>query len=348
MRTLPFDPVTAHGIHWLITIELFNGPLRLTTHHENVTIDDVTWYARGAVNVTQILYTADGSPAAADIRIEPDGEAVFTSWGARGYLEGFPIVLEIFDVANPAAGRYDMVPGATIGSCSEDSDKSIVIAALGKLSAIRANMLEVHTISCRAFFGDDRCGIPLDVPVAARNTAYILATSTARQFNRQVFHRVLQGDSYDDVVYECTTAGTTHATVQPVYNTTVSATTTDGTAVFTARAARLVEVAGEALDFINIQLESNPDPEPTRLGKIIPQDGPLAGIKIPIRAYDADTQIVTTFEPFAPSSFPSGTIFLVHPGCDKLWSTCRDEFENGNNFRGTPYAPSTNDLSGRS
>jgi hypothetical protein len=40
---------------------------------------------------------------------------------------------------------------------------------------------------------------------------------------------------FDDRIYECTTAGTTHATVQPTSEVTVGNTTTDGTAVFTAR-----------------------------------------------------------------------------------------------------------------
>lgn len=349
MRTIPFDSVTAHGIHWLITIELFAGTLRLTTFHDDVVIDGVTWHARGAVNVTQILYTSDGSPAAADIRIAPDEEAVFSSWGARGYLEGLPILLEIFDVNNPSAGRYNMVPGATIGSCSEDTNKNIVIAALGKLSLLRANMLEVFTISCKAFFGDDRCKIPLDVPVVARGTEYITQAGDADewQFTRQVFARVFQSGSYNDLVYECTTRGTTHATTQPTYPVVNGGTVTDGTAVFTARTARLVAVTGEGLDFTSIQLDTNPTPEPTRLGKIIPQDGPLAGIKIPIRAYDSGTQIVTTFEPFAPSSFPPGTNFLIHPGCDKLKDTCKDEYNNLNNFRGTPYAPRADNISAR-
>jgi len=34
-----------------------------------------------------------------------------------------------------------------------------------------------------------------------------------------------------------------------------------------------------------------------------------------------------------------GDTFLIHAGCDKLFSTCREKFQNGVNFRGFPHMP---------
>jgi uncharacterized phage protein (TIGR02218 family) len=39
-----------------------------------------------------------------------------------------------------------------------------------------------------------------------------------------------------------------------------------------------------------------------------------------------------------------GDTFKVQPGCDKLFSTCRDKFSNIVNFRGEPYIPGTDYL----
>ncbi|MCC8946017.1 phage BR0599 family protein [Bradyrhizobium sp. Arg62] len=348
MRAYPFDSLAAYGLHAYITIFAFSGPIYLTTYFQDVVRNGITYKARGGTNVTQIVYSSDGTPAAADIRVSPDNLGIFASWGARGYLEGLPIKLEIFDTGSPALGAFDMIPGMVIGSCGEDTDGNIILGAQGRLAILKSNMLEVHTITCKAVFGDDRCQIPLDVPVVARNTAYITqAQKDDWEFTRQVWARVFQSSSFNNLVYECTTQGTTHPTVQPTYPTVAGGTVLDGTAVFTARAARLVAATGSALDFFTVQLSSDPGlSDPLPLGKIIPQTGPLAGIKIPIKDFDSGTLVVTLFEPFAPSAFPTGTSFLIHPGCDKLFSTCQ-AYSNGRKFRGLPYGPNSDAIDAR-
>ena len=66
--------------------------------------------------------------------------------------------------------------------------------------------------------------------VVARGTVY-----AAGQFVRASNTGGTFAQDFDDRIYECTSAGTTHATIQPTYEVTVGNTTTDGTAVFTAR-----------------------------------------------------------------------------------------------------------------
>ncbi len=114
-------------------------------------------------------------------------------------------------------------------------------------------------------------------------------------------------------------------------------------------------VVGQALSFFEIQLTSVPAGfgstvllTPSALGMIIPQSGPLTGILMPIRSFDVPTNIVLTFEPFAPINFPAGSNFHIYAGCDKRMSTCRDVFNNIVNMRATPYAPGSDLLSSRS
>ena len=64
---------------------------------------------------------------------------------------------------------------------------------------------------------------------SARNTAYTLGD-------------VVKPTTYASHSYKCTTAGTSHATVEPTWGTTNGGTTTDGTAVFTCWDTRTYQV----------------------------------------------------------------------------------------------------------
>lgn len=63
----------------------------------------------------------------------------------------------------------------------------------------------------------------------ARNTAYSVGD-------------VIKASSYNSHSYKCTTAGTSHATVEPTWTTTNGNTTVDGTATFTCFDAKLYQV----------------------------------------------------------------------------------------------------------
>lgn len=352
MRSFPFA-LTAQGLHYAITIFQPNETIRLTTDFEDAVLGGRLFEAAGAVNITNIVYAADGFPTSADVRISSTvGGSIRPGLAARGLLDGLPITVEAFDPRHPEAGTFDMVPGATIGSVSESANGAIVLAVQGRLALMKSPMCQVYSTMCRARLGDSRCRVPISVDDVARGQVYVLKDSMTLQANgkwgaSQAWVRKLEGGSYNDIAYECTTAGTTHATVAPTYPTTIGSTVTDGTAVFTARQAWLVSATGQALDFFNIQLDADPSVEPSILGNIIPQTGELKNTRIPIKFYDSGTRIVTLWQPFAPSNFPAATSFLIHPGCDRTMSTCRDVFDNIKNMRAEPYAPNSDLVTGR-
>ena len=64
---------------------------------------------------------------------------------------------------------------------------------------------------------------------SARNTAYAVGD-------------VIKPTTYASHSYKCTTAGTSHASVEPTWTTTNGNTTTDGTAVFTCWDTRTYQV----------------------------------------------------------------------------------------------------------
>lgn len=358
MRSIPFSPQSAEGIHALVTIFQPNATLRVTTAPFDVTISGNTWLAQGAVNITQVQFSGDGTASNADVRIASSSTgSIRPGMGARGLLDGLNVLVQLFDLGNPASGLYDLVPGATIGPVSEDTNGVITLAVQGRLALMGAPMCETHSVICKARLGDARCRVPLDVDDVARGVTYVTKASMTFATGvhwgaSQAWARKLEGGSYNDRVYECTTAGITHATVAPTYPTTIGATVTDGSVVFTCRQALLCAATGQALDFYNIQLDADPSWDVAvggsyTLGNIIPRTGDLKDTKLPIKAYDSGTLIVTLWEPYSTANFPPGTVFEIRPGCDGILETCRDTFGNLDNMRAVPYAPNSNLITGR-
>ena len=72
---------------------------------------------------------------------------------------------------------------------------------------------------------------------SARNTAYSLGD-------------VIKPTVYASHSYKCTTAGTSHASVEPTWSTTNGATTTDGTAVFTCYDSKTYQVRAKQADTV--------------------------------------------------------------------------------------------------
>lgn len=357
MRTFPFTPSSAQGIHALVTVYQPNATLRVTTAPWDIAYGGNTWIAQGAVNLTQVQFNGDGTATSADVRIASNSAGpIKPGMGSRGLLDGLNIQVQLFDLKNPAAGLFELIPGATVGSVSEDTNGNIILAVQGRLALMGAPMTEVHTMVCRARLGDSRCRMPMIVSDVKRGQAYILQADQGLANSGlwgpdQSWVRKKEGGLYNDRSYECTTAGTTHATIAPTYPTTIGATVTDGTAVFTCRQAYLVASTGQALDVYNIQLDTDvwanlPSVLDFALGMIIPRTGPLKDTRIQIKAYDEGTKIITTWEPYATNNFPPGTEFEVHPGCDRTVEACQS-YGNIKNMRATPYAPNSDLQTGR-
>lgn len=55
----------------------------------------------------------------------------------------------------------------------------------------------------------------------------------------------------------------------------------------------------------------------------------------------SQTVSILTLWEAPPHPIESGMTFTLQPGCDKLFSTCRQKYSNGENFRGFPHMPGT-------
>lgn len=176
------------------------------------------------------------------------------------------------------------------------------------------------------------------------------------------FNDALIWEDFDDRVYECTTAGTT-AGVQPSYDTIIDNTTTDGTAVFTARHsfmrfAEVSAVGSEARRIFSVtELTPNSGYAITgrtpsavgfedgffNFGGVLFESGLNAGLAKEVRVFTADdgvtiVQDIELFEPM-PFDISIGDKIRIFPGCDKVHATCFTRFNNADNIVAEPFVP---------
>ena len=98
----------------------------------------------------------------------------------------------------------------------------------GLSQPLAQSTLEVFSPNCRADLGDDRCKFPIEPPELGRDQAV-----SAGAFHRVPTTAGTGSARYEDRIYEVIEAGTTAAS-QPAYDTTIGATTTDGSATLKA------------------------------------------------------------------------------------------------------------------
>lgn len=225
-----------------------------------------------------------------------------------------------------------------IGRTTYSWPQAVEFEIRGLLARGKGSMMEHFGPMCRTDLGSiARCKAPIRPPDVARGTAYV-----AGQFVRARPSGSTTPDGYADRVYECTTAGTTHATVQPSYDTTIGNTTTDGTAVFTARNAflRWGRIAGVTDSGHGLILNRNPDARATTSvwfaeGHIYFVSGYSNTEAEPIAAWSLGDLKITVYRDMTGLVAVDDWVEL-HRGCDKTSETCTDVFANKVNFRGEP------------
>lgn len=71
-------------------------------------------------------------------------------------------------------------------------------------------------------------------------------------------------------------------------------------------------------------------------------DGPAQGFRMEVKD-SADTGVLQLFQALAVTP-GVGDAYTLKPGCDKVFETCRDRYDNVINFRGFPHVPGTDEV----
>jgi hypothetical protein len=206
----------------------------------------------------------------------------------------------------------------------------------GMTQLLQQKILELYGPECRADLGDARCKIPLDPPLRQNSTLYTAGTFIKVSTAAGPYY-----SQYQDVIYECTTTGTT-AGSQPAYDTTVGHTTTDGSAVFTTVTAwtrdAVVATVTDQTHFTITVTEPRAIDGWYNYGILTWESGNNTGRNTEIKSW-LSTGAHVELRLSAGYLIQVGDKLHISPGCNKSLAACRDKFANLDNMRAESYLP---------
>ena len=245
-----------------------------------------------------------------------------------------------------ADGAWKMRRGV-VGDISFD-EGSVRFQLLGMVQKMHsAVVVELLSSSCPyKKFGDHgalfpRCKIQLNASAWAATIAYSPARmdESAGELagTEEVVVKPLA--SFNDRWFVLTTAGTSGGS-EPSWNTTLDATTSDGSCVWKAIRARRIDVTRSTItnhmQFVVTGYSGDAPDAFFQSGHVKFTGGNNVNIEIPIRAWDLATLTVTLALPLNLLAVATDALTLVS-GCDRLITTCVNTYDNVHNYGGKPY-----------
>lgn len=339
---------TPRTLAWLGKFVFADGTtIRVSSTGQVVTFDDgsgsATWTADKSFKVSALRDQGDGSVPDGEVTAPTaisgayDSEDVFV-----GTFDGMTITLFMIDYNDPSDGSMQRGPYTVSEIEYDDRGKIASFEVRGIMQRAKEIQVEELSVSCRSNIGDARpgyCNLPFAVSDVARSTAYAVGD----------YVRVSDAGDYHNRVFRCTTAGTTDGSA-PAYNYTVAATTTDGTAVFTAaeswvRSAVIATRTSDGDFTLTVTEPRSVDDWFANGGVVKFLTGNNAGLYFSVRAYTHSTKRVQLWAP-ARWTVQVGDTLEISPGCNKTFAMCKDRFSNTINFRGEKDLPGADLLNG--
>jgi len=163
---------------WTITPRL-RSTLHFTDHDKNVTFDGNVYISDKGFEASAVEMTLNSAASNLDIAVLFSADLLRRSDLERGLLIDAAIELRIIDYLHPEYGSVLMFAG-NVASVQGPDNQSGVLTVTGNISRLSKSLTEVYQPTCRADFGDTRCG----VNIASYSEA---VTVTAVHSNNQAF-----------------------------------------------------------------------------------------------------------------------------------------------------------------
>lgn len=261
----------------------------------------------------------------------------------RGKYERANIYITSTSFVTPTAAPIFEFDGEVRGGVEYDVNGIATFDVTARLAIPRGDGVLVHefTLPCDWQYGDPlTCRMPIfpyifgdDLADVTRNQAVTLGERRRVRFGSDG-----TPEDYLNVYLEATTAGTTAGSA-PSFSSTVGATTSDGTAVWTtrnayARYAQIVAVANQV-----ITLDVLPDPRASDANWYSPAKIMCASGEYKNRVFRASQWVPgsLTLETYLPCPFVAVNDWIeVAPGCDQTYARCV-YFSNAVNHGGFPF-----------
>lgn len=328
----------------IVTITRRDGTIyRFTDIDTDIVVGAQTYLKSPGFETSSYTFNDKGQPVTGEIKIiTADAGPIKTTELGVGLFDGATIQVSKVSFLNPGAGAMIEFTGF-LGDIGFTDGGDGVAEMRSLTSRLGDVIIENFGPNCAANLGDDRCKVPILPADVLRNTAYVAAGTTRLRGDHV---RVFQGGSYNDRIYECTTAGTTAGSA-PAYTTTVDATTTDGTAVFTCRQAwtRFATIA----TIVNASRFTLTITEPRAVngwfdnGALRFATGSNAGVSYDVRRWVQSSNTVELWTPTRAELLVGDTLY-IHPGCDKVRTSAAGcaKFSNWRYFQGFDKMPGEN------
>jgi hypothetical protein len=332
----------------LVTITREDGTvIRIAEARTPVIIAGNTWSPLPGFNLSAVKNAVGGEAASVQLDLVMTvGGTINTYHVVDQKFDNASVQVDVIDRANPTTRGF-LFSGRIGPTVFGALHNTVTFEVRGHATKALWPFVGTFGPMCRTDLASILCRVPLLPPIVARNTAYV--TKASENGYNNVYGRMLTGtstpDGYQNVYFECTTAGTT-ANSAPSYNFTVGATTTDGSAVFTARNAwtRHAKVL-TVLNQFNVVLDRDPDPRAVtgwfNQGGMRMFDGYSAARAFEIGAWTSSSRTITLYLPLGAANndtlIHAGDWLELWRGCDFTIATCANVFGNSLNFRGEPY-----------
>jgi len=218
----------------------------------------------------------------------------------------------------------------------------------GLLNSFQQRIGSQYQEECRADLGDDKCKVDLFPDERQDSTAYevgdLILVEETNTFpdNRR----------FGGFQFRCTQAGTTAGSV-PIYTHDLGVSTVDGTAVFIAETAWTFWVTVDTVIDPRRKFTITVDGEYFgiltdwfKYGAVHFQDGNNTYKAYEVKSFTAGVGIVELFLPTG-YDIQVGELLSIYAGCGKgLQDYCHLKFNNVINFRGEPFVPGTDQVTG--
>lgn len=326
-----------------------------TDHDKDLSVSSNTYLASSAYTRTAVANNTSLSVDNLDVQGVFDDASISVTDLRAGLFDFAEVEMFLVNWDDLSQGTLILRRGR-LGEVTLSTQGLFKAELRGMSQALSQDIGELYQPECRADLGDSRCKVPIAPTEVTRSSSYSLGdfvvvdTAGGASYAR-----------YANRIYECTTAGTTSSSA-PTYSTTPGATTTDGSAVFTAyqawaRSAVVDTVSSNRVFTFTAGFDESRAVDGWFNGGALKFDsGNNDGVACEVKNWTQSTRTVELFLPTPLNVVPGDTLF-IYAGCDKRLSTCQSKFamsgslyfptSRGNvwNYRGEPHVPGQDVLS---
>jgi len=310
-----------------------------TTSDIDAVIDGVTYLSNPGLTATDIVITSGAQVGNLELTTLNDNSIFVMSDISNGLWRNaaFLIFRYNYMAVVPDWDEVDKLLGGTIGE-AQIKQNDLVIELRDLRQYLQQSVGDASSKTCRARFGDARCGMRVNPPLWTAATAVTVRTAGDGRSGSVVRPTVANNRHF-----RCSTAGTTGGS-EPSWNTTIGGTTSDGSAVWTTIQALTVfgtvTIVGSNQTFVDSSRTEAADFFGE--GEFTFLTGDNAGAFRKIKSYLGGNFVMAI--PYY-GEVQVGDTYSAVAGCRKrVDEDCTDKFDNILNFVGEPHRMGLNNL----